>query len=453
MGEKLQFTELDQYLFGQGTHYDIYRKLGAHPVKDGDEEGVYFAVWAPNAQGVSVIGEFNEWDEQANPMTKAGPIGVFETFVPGAKIGQLYKFFIIGMNGEHIYKADPYANEAELRPGTASRITDIRDFKWKDGTWMKNRQKFDETKNAMSIYEVHPGSWMKHPATEEDEKGFYNYRELAVKLAQYVKDMKSYIESKDPNRLMSYVSNTLWQTPKDATALGDMIMANDYMGTWHGNKDPRVEIPHFWNEHKEKPIVISEFGLCEPAFAGGDPRRTEIFLEKMKIYRELGVNGIIWFCLNDYRTQMGEEGEGRLRRRVHGSADIYGNPKPSYETVKNECAPLYIKSVAFYDNDRDESKENSKKTSGRSKTQRKLQVVIANKTALPCYEACGYHLTGFNSIGSRICQIELDTLKPGETQTVLLADTKESLSRLVIERPDGNESISYKLNDIIKAMK
>ena len=189
MGEKLQFTELDQYLFGQGTHYDIYRKLGAHPVKDGDEEGVYFAVWAPNAQGVSVIGEFNEWDEQANPMTKAGPIGVFETFVPGAKIGQLYKFFIIGMNGEHIYKADPYANEAELRPGTASRITDIGDYKWKDTTWMKNRQKFDETKDAMAIYEVHPGSWMKHPATEEDEKGFYNYRELAVKLAQYVKDM------------------------------------------------------------------------------------------------------------------------------------------------------------------------------------------------------------------------------------------------------------------------
>ena len=189
MGEKLQFTELDQYLFGQGTHYDIYRKLGAHPVKEGNQEGVYFAVWAPNAQGISVIGEFNEWDEQANPMTKAGPIGVFETFVPGAKIGQLYKFFIIGMNGEHIYKADPYANESELRPGTASRITDIRDFKWKDGTWMKNRQKFDETKDAMSIYEVHPGSWRKHPATEEDEKGFYNYRELAVKLAEYVKDM------------------------------------------------------------------------------------------------------------------------------------------------------------------------------------------------------------------------------------------------------------------------
>ena len=270
--------------------------------------------------------------------------------------------------------------------------------------------------------------------------------------AQYVKNMKSYIASKDSNRLMSYVSNTLWETPKDATALGDMIMANDYMGTWHGNKDPRVEIPRFWNEHKDKPIVISEFGLCEPAFAGGDPRRAEIFLEKMNIYRELGVNGIIWFCLNDYRTQMGEEGEGRLRRRVHGSVDLYGNPKPSYETVKNACAPLYIRSVTLLNN-REESEEDSKNTADRSKSQRKLQLVIANKTALPCYEACGYHLAGFNSIGSRICQIELDTLKPGETQTVVLPNIKESLSRLVIERPDGSESISYQLKDMIKAMK
>ena len=189
MGEKLQFTELDQYLFGQGTHYDIYRKLGAHPSVEGEEEGIYFAVWAPNARSVSVIGDFNNWDEQADPMVKAGPIGVYETFVPGAKIGQLYKFYIVGMHGEQLYKADPYGNEAEKRPGTASRITDIRDYKWKDTTWMKNRQKFDETKDAMSIYEVHPGSWMKHPYTEENEEGFYNYREFAVKLAAYVKEM------------------------------------------------------------------------------------------------------------------------------------------------------------------------------------------------------------------------------------------------------------------------
>ena len=189
MGKKLQFTELDQYLFGQGTNYDIYRKLGAHPDTQNRKKGVYFAVWAPNAQAVSVVGEFNEWDTEKNPMKKVGPIGVYETFVPGAKIGQLYKFYITGAHGEELYKADPYANAAEMRPGTASRITDITNYKWKDDTWMKNREAFDPDTSAMSIYEVHPGSWMKHPQTAEDEDGFYSYRELAPKLAGYVKKM------------------------------------------------------------------------------------------------------------------------------------------------------------------------------------------------------------------------------------------------------------------------
>ena len=189
MGKKLQFTELDQYLFGQGTNYYIYRKLGAHPDTQNRKKGVYFAGWAPNAQAVSVVGEFNEWDTEKNPMKKVGPIGVYETFVPGAKIGQLYKFYITGAHGEELYKADPYANAAEMRPGTASRITDITNYKWKDDTWMKNRENFDPDTSAMSIYEVHPGSWMKHPQTAEDEDGFYSYRELAPKLAQYVKKM------------------------------------------------------------------------------------------------------------------------------------------------------------------------------------------------------------------------------------------------------------------------
>ena len=156
MGEKLQFTELDQYLFGQGTHYDIYKKLGAHPTMRGRKKGVYFAVWAPNARSVSVVGEFNEWDIQKNPMQKTGPIGVYETFIPEAKIGDLYKFYIIGYHGEEIYKADPYGNEAELRPGTASRIADISSYKWKDTTWMKHRPEFNEKKSPMAIYEVHP---------------------------------------------------------------------------------------------------------------------------------------------------------------------------------------------------------------------------------------------------------------------------------------------------------
>ena len=189
MGERMQFTELDQYLFGQATHYDIYKKLGAHPVSYGRQKGVYFAVWAPNAQYVSVIGEFNDWNTQANPMEKAGPIGVFQIFVPGAREGQLYKFYIVGMHGEELYKADPYANAAEMRPGTASRITDISSYKWNDGVWMKNRPRFNEKKDAMAIYEVHPGSWMKHPSTEDNREGFFNYREFGEMLAKYVKEM------------------------------------------------------------------------------------------------------------------------------------------------------------------------------------------------------------------------------------------------------------------------
>jgi len=189
MGEKLQFTELDQYLFGQGTHYDIYKKLGAHPTMRGRKKGVYFAVWAPNARSVSVVGEFNEWDIQKNPMQKTGPIGVYETFIPEAKIGDLYKFYIIGYHGEEIYKADPYGNEAELRPGTASRIADISSYKWKDTTWMKRRPEFDEIRDPMAIYEVHPGSWKKHEAKDEDDPGFYNYRELAPMICDYCEEM------------------------------------------------------------------------------------------------------------------------------------------------------------------------------------------------------------------------------------------------------------------------
>ena len=189
MEEKMEFTELDQYLFGQGTHYDIYKKMGAHPTTQDGKAGVYFAVWAPNARSVSVIGDFNGWEKEANVMEKAGPIGVFQTFVPGARVGQLYKFYIVGMHGEELYKADPFGNWAELRPGTASRIADISDYVWHDAAWMKAREKFDEKKDAMSIYEVHIGSWMKHPWSEENEDGFYTYRQAAERLAEYVKEM------------------------------------------------------------------------------------------------------------------------------------------------------------------------------------------------------------------------------------------------------------------------
>ena len=186
--EDFRIGELDQYLFGQGTHYDIYKKLGAHPTKRRGKDGVYFAVWAPNATTVSVIGEFNGWREEANPMTRLEPSGIYEGFVVGAKVGMLYKFFIKTKDGRGLYKADPFANYAEQRPGTASRITDITKLRWSDAAWMEARKQRDNDSLPVSIYEVHPGSWKKHPHGE-DEDGFYNYREFAKSLAEYVKEM------------------------------------------------------------------------------------------------------------------------------------------------------------------------------------------------------------------------------------------------------------------------
>lgn len=186
--EDFRIGELDQYLFSVGTHYDIYKKMGAHEAVMNGKKGVYFAVWAPNAATVSVIGEFNGWREEANPMTRLEPSGIYEGFVVGAKVGMLYKFFIKTKDGRGLYKADPFANYAEQRPGTASRITDITKLRWSDAAWMEARKQRDNDSLPVSIYEVHPGSWKKHPHGE-DEDGFYNYREFAKSLAEYVKEM------------------------------------------------------------------------------------------------------------------------------------------------------------------------------------------------------------------------------------------------------------------------
>ena len=182
-------TEFDQYLFDQGTHYDLYNKLGAHPMTVDGEEGVYFAVWAPNAAAVSIVGDFNEWDENATPMERLEPLGIYQIFLTGIKVGDIYKYCVTAQDGKKTLKADPYGFQAELRPNNASVVADISDFKWHDSRWMKKREKFDDKKNPMFVYEVHPGSWKKHEQTEEDEDGFYNYREIAHELAAYVKDM------------------------------------------------------------------------------------------------------------------------------------------------------------------------------------------------------------------------------------------------------------------------
>ena len=182
-----EIGELDHYLFGQGNHYEIYKKLGAHKVVCDGKEGVYFAVWAPHAKRVSVIGEFNNWNIETDVMERQEPLGIFTKFVPDVKEGQLYKFCIETQEGAQLFKADPFANYAELRPGTASRVVDISHLKWSDDAWMQNREKWDYKKNPMSIYEVHMGSWMRHPGREDE--GFYTYREFAEAIVKYVKEM------------------------------------------------------------------------------------------------------------------------------------------------------------------------------------------------------------------------------------------------------------------------
>ncbi len=186
--EKVFISEADQYLFSQGTHYDIYKKLGAHPSVEEDTEGIYFGVWAPNAREVHVVGSFNGWDEYAHPMEKLGPVGIWGVFIPGVNLGEMYKFLITAQDGRKLYKADPYANYAEFRPGTASVITDLSGFAWKDEKWMEEREKKDMNREPMAIYECHIGSFMKHPDGTED--GFYNYRQFADRITEYLKEMK-----------------------------------------------------------------------------------------------------------------------------------------------------------------------------------------------------------------------------------------------------------------------
>lgn len=180
-------TQMDRYLFGEGTHYQIYDKLGAHPKNYKGKDGFYFAVWAPHAAAVSVVGDFNNWDPDADPMEVLETSGIYEAFIPGLKEGELYKFAITTQSGKVLFKSDPYAFGGEYRPGTASITRDISGFKWKDNTWMTKRETQDLTTSPLSIYEVHLGSWRK--ANREEKDGYYTYIEAAHELAAYVKDM------------------------------------------------------------------------------------------------------------------------------------------------------------------------------------------------------------------------------------------------------------------------
>lgn len=186
-GNNVFLTDTDKYLFGKGTHYEIYEKLGAHITEVDGRKGVYFAVWAPNAAGICVVGDFNNWCGDNYEMRRHDDSGIFELFTENAHEGSLYKYLIYTRDGRMLYKADPYATYSQRRPDNASIVYDINRYQWNDGQWLAEEEKVELTKRPMAIYEVHLGSWKKKD--DGTPEGFLNYREAAVQLVDYMKYM------------------------------------------------------------------------------------------------------------------------------------------------------------------------------------------------------------------------------------------------------------------------
>ena len=180
------FQPFDLYLFGQGEHWDIYRFLGAHPAMQNETHGYRFAVWAPNAQEVHLVCEHNDWRWGELPLFQVGESGVWAAFVPDLPRQTLYKYGIKQQDGRIVYKTDPFAFHVELRPGVAAITWDLDSYQWQDGPWMeKRRMKSGLLDSPISIYEVHAGSWRRHPG---QQPGFLTYGELADSLIPYVKE-------------------------------------------------------------------------------------------------------------------------------------------------------------------------------------------------------------------------------------------------------------------------
>lgn len=177
-------SEFDRHLFGAGTHYEIYEKMGGRLMTHEGARGAAFSVWAPNAKAVSVIGDFNNWDARRSPMRRLGESGIWELFLPAAAEGDKYKFHVTQCDGRVVDKTDPYGVYAEVRPNNASVLYPLKRYKWKDRRWMTARRKYDFRTAPMNIYEVHLGSWKR---AEGDR--FLTYTELAEQLIPYVKEM------------------------------------------------------------------------------------------------------------------------------------------------------------------------------------------------------------------------------------------------------------------------
>lgn len=239
---------------------------------------------------------------------------------------------------------------------------------------------------------------------------------------RYFEKLKTLVRNLDDTRFMNYVSNTVHENPsKDATGVGDIIMWNDYIGTWHGDLDRPAVIKSITEAHKDKPVIVAEYGLCEPAYEGGDQRRTQILTDNTIEYRKHpGIAALIFFSLNDYRTQMGEAGEGMLRQRVHGSMNLDGTPKPSYEALRQLASPIHV-SV------------NLENDAGN------VAVTIEASNDIPSYRTSGYTLKLIDPLVVHYEQ-EIPELEPGE-RCVLhfmnITQTRWDEIRLHVERPTG----------------
>ena len=182
-----QLSDFDLHLMSEGRHYDTYEKLGAHLKTVNGISGVNFAVWAPSARRVSIVGDFNGWDGRLHPMRPRGSSGIWELFLPSTGEGSIYKYEITGPNGNLLpLKSDPYAFRAELRPKTGSVVADLQNYSWNDSDWLAAREKKNWLNSPISVYEVHLGSWRRVP---EDGDRWLTYRELANQLIPYVKEL------------------------------------------------------------------------------------------------------------------------------------------------------------------------------------------------------------------------------------------------------------------------
>jgi beta-glucuronidase len=246
---------------------------------------------------------------------------------------------------------------------------------------------------------------------------------------RYMEQLKQEIRELDSQRLVNYVSNTIHVQPaSDATGAGDLLMWNDYIGTWHGDLDEHEVIKQILDDYPDKPIVVAEYGLCEPVYEGGDARRTEILVRKTEIYRQYSqFAALIFFSLNDYRTQMGEDGEGKLKQRIHGSLDIHNRVKPSFAALRGISSPLLLADVPLW-------------------REGELEVTLTCRNDIPSYAVRDYYLTV--SSGDEVAARQvIPDMQPGDTLTMKIASPAGLMQQkmLTLYRPTGFSVLSENL--------